>query len=426
MVFALFYYSVLANLLQHPIQNIQVMGAIIFRMPHLPNNADLQHQLREHLFALSPYAFELLAGDLLPFVGLHHVTVTRHRGDGGIDAEGDLISVSGLVHIRTGVQVKRHRHNIGRPDIDRFIGALGGKFRHGIFITTSNYAPQAIQKAKESPWIGVDTISGHQLVALMQQHRLGIDTDAETPRIDEEFFLQFEAQARLSTSQIKDSSVDYQAGTDTQILTPQEDLISIQTLGFELRVDPYTVLDWVRTGRLTADSVPLVGKRERYFFRRERISTIRHELGLDALPASGAAWRQSFLDFARTRQMRRSYKPVLLLVLLRLVDRRGEAHIDAIAQEFRAFYQQQQRAGQQLEADGVLHNPDHADLEAVRRIIIKNPLDRFILQHFLEYDATTGIVRFHPQLWQELRAYDLRDLQASAEAQLDYYCVRTQ
>ncbi|EFO79383.1 superfamily II DNA/RNA helicase [Oscillochloris trichoides DG-6] len=393
-------------------------------MPHPPHNPDLQHQLREHIFALSPYAFELLAGDLLPYIGLQHVTVTRQRGDGGIDAEGDLITPSGLVRVRTGVQVKRHRNNIGRPDIDRFIGALGGKFRHGLFITTSNYAPQALQKAKESPLIGVDTINGGQLIALMQQHNLGVCEHAEAPRVDADFFLQFEAQARLHAGQLKDAPATYLASQNEATLRPQDDLISMHTLGFELRVDPYTVQDWVRNGRLTPDSAPLVGQRERYFFRRDRIATIRHELGLDALPSSGAEWRQAFLDFARSRQMTRSYKPVLLLVLLRHVDRRGEAHIDRIAQEFRAFYQQQARDGHLIESDGPLHQPDQADLEAVRRLIIKHPLERFILQHFLEYDPATGMVRFTPELWQELRAYELRDLQASAEAQLHAYRQR--
>ncbi len=374
---------------------------------------------------LSPYAFELLAGDLLPYVGLQRVTVTRQRGDGGIDAEGDLITPSGLVHVRTGVQVKRHRNNIGRPDIDRFIGALGGRFRHGIFITTSNYAPQALQKAKESPLIGVDTINGDQLIALMQQYHLGVQVNAEIPHVDADFFLQFEAQARLSATHLKDSPEDYTVSHEAVVVPPQDDLISMRTLGFELRVDPYTVQDWVRSGRLTPDSAPLVGKHERYFFRRDRINTIRHELGLDALPTSGAEWRQAFLSFARTRQLTRSYKPVFLLVLLRLVDRCGEAHIDAIARDFRAFYQEQLRAGVQIETEGLLHNPDQADLAAVRRLIIKHPLDRFILQHFLEYDATTGMVRFTPQLWQELRAYELRDLHASAEAQLRDYRQRT-
>lgn len=137
-----------------------------------PANPDLRRQLRERLLALSPRAFELFAGDLLSFVGLRRVAVTRYVGDGGIDAHGDLVGGSDLVCVPTGVQVKRQRQNVRRPDIDRFIGALGGQFPHGIFITTASYAAQAREKARSSPLLRVNTIDGDDLAALMGRHRL--------------------------------------------------------------------------------------------------------------------------------------------------------------------------------------------------------------------------------------------------------------
>ena len=79
-----------------------------------PTNPDIRRQLRTHLYALSPRAFELFAGELLSFIGLRHVEVTRYSGDGGIDAHGDLISASELICVPTGVQVKRHRE-LGMP-----------------------------------------------------------------------------------------------------------------------------------------------------------------------------------------------------------------------------------------------------------------------------------------------------------------------
>jgi len=41
---------------------------------------------------MSPRAFELFAGEFLVYVGLERIAVTRYIGDGGIDAEGDLIA----------------------------------------------------------------------------------------------------------------------------------------------------------------------------------------------------------------------------------------------------------------------------------------------------------------------------------------------
>src|SRR4028118_1541072 len=100
-------------------------------MTRPPLNPDVRQQLKTRLLDLSPRAFELFAGDLLVYVGLQDVAVTRYVGDGGIDAHGEIVTNSGIVRIPTGVQVKRHRSNVQRADIDRFIGALTGQYSQG-------------------------------------------------------------------------------------------------------------------------------------------------------------------------------------------------------------------------------------------------------------------------------------------------------
>lgn len=161
-------------------------------MPADPPPTDLRRRVEQRLLALSPRAFELFAGDLLTFIGLQRVVVTRYVGDGGIDAHGELVGECGLIRVPAGVQVKRHQSNVRRADIDRFLGALGGSFPHGIFITTAGFAPQARVKARSSPFLLVDTIGGGELVALIRRHQLGLRPD-ET--IDEAYFAAFELQA---------------------------------------------------------------------------------------------------------------------------------------------------------------------------------------------------------------------------------------
>jgi hypothetical protein len=116
---------------------------------------------------------------------------------------------------------------------------------------------------------------------------------------------------------------------------------------------------------------------------------------------------------------------VLLKALLRLVDRAGEARIDALAAEFRAFYTARRRAGLPVE----LGPPDLSDEGAVsdaqlRQLIVRNPLERFLIKGFLEYLPTEGVVRFAPQLWGELRAWELLDITQSADEQLAHYYGR--
>jgi len=83
-----------------------------------PANPDIKRELRDQLLTMSPRAFELFAGEFLVYVGLEKVSVTRYIGDGGIDAQGDLIA--GTFRLPVGVQVKRYRNNVQRTDIDKF------------------------------------------------------------------------------------------------------------------------------------------------------------------------------------------------------------------------------------------------------------------------------------------------------------------
>lgn len=383
-----------------------------------PLQPDIRRRLKTRLLELSPRAFELFAGDLLTYIGLQNVAVTRYSGDGGVDAHGDLLSESQLVCVPTGVQVKRHRANVQRADIDRFIGALGGQYRHGIFITTANYAAQARVKARNSPLLWVDTVNGDDIASLMQRHQLGL-LARDTTTLDEDYFRDFEAQA--DTRQLREGRAEYE--TATAAAEPAEqDLISLRALSYDLRVDFYTARDWILRGWLQPDQVVHDGRRESYFFRRERVAQIRRELIGVARPASGAEWRQEFLDFVGSKTLVKSYKPVLLQALLRLVDRNGEAALDDVAALFHEFYLQRQRDGLPVEFGvPLLADPRAVDSAAIKRLIVKNPLERFIIQGFFEYDAQTGIVRFAPQLWRELRFYELLDVQQSIAEQLAYY-----
>src|SRR2546430_17110518 len=87
-----------------------------------PTNPDIKRQLKQQLLAMSARSFEFFAGEFLVYVGLEAVSVTRYIGDGGIDASGNLIA--GQFRIPIGIQVKRYRNNVQRPDIDKFVGAL--------------------------------------------------------------------------------------------------------------------------------------------------------------------------------------------------------------------------------------------------------------------------------------------------------------
>ena len=382
---------------------------------------------------MSPRAFELFAGEFLVYVGLEAVSVTRYIGDGGIDAHGKL--VIGQFRIPIGVQVKRHRNNVQRPDIDRFIGALSGRFSEGMFMTTADYTSGALQKASTSiP--RVLTLNGDQVVSIMLEHRLGLKTsslNAEKLDIDPDYFVTFETMRNLLVSRVRETPQNYHTNTSTSDtgtpldeptidLKPEEDLISLNALGYALRVDPARVRRWVENETLRPDRSQTAGERTSHYFRRDRIEQIRRSLGLQNIPASSDQWKQEFLDFAKSRNLTKSYKPVMLKAFFKLVDREGKVQIDDLVKEFRDYYVQRANAGQPLEhGASPLSDPTKPSDSTIKRLIITYPLERFLIKNFMEYSSEEGVLRIAPQLWQALCYYEVVDTLKSTDEQIRYY-----
>ena len=401
-----------------------------------PVNPDIKRELKQQLLSLSARSFEFFAGEFLVYVGLESVSVTRYIGDGGIDALGSL--VAGLFRIPVGIQVKRNRNNVQRPDIDKFIGALSGRFSEGLFMTTANYAPGALQKATASiP--RVLTLNGDEIVSIMVEHNLGLRSspkNTERLDIDPDYFTAFEARKSLLSYHVAEASQDYSTGPSTSVpgalrdeqtidLKPEEDFISLNALSYALRVDPARVRRWVESETLHPDIAQVLGERTSYYFRRDRIEQIRKSLGIDNIPISSEEWKQEFLDFAKSRKLSKSYKPVMLKALFKLVDREGKVNIDDVVKEFKGYYVRQAEAGKPLEyGASLLADPTRVNDNAIKRLIITNPLERFLIKNFIVYFPEEGVLQIAPQLWQELRQYEVIDALKSADEQINYYVAR--
>ena len=65
-----------------------------------------------------------------------------------------------------------------------------------------------------------------------------------------------------------------------------------------------------------------------------------------------------------------------------------------------------------------------ATVNAIKRLIITYPLERFLIKNFMHYFPEEGILQIAPQLWQELRYYEVVDTLKSADEQISYYYTR--
>ncbi|MCX7898096.1 MAG: restriction endonuclease [Rhodocyclaceae bacterium] len=154
--------------------------------------ARLAEELLERIKECSPQFFERLVIDLLVKMGYGGSPreAAQHlgrSGDGGIDG---LIKEDPLGFDVVYLQAKRWQNVVGRPEVQRFVGALQGlRARKGVFLTTSWFTPEAIDYVKYiDPKVVL--IDGRTLAELMIDHDVGV-TVAEVfavKRIDSDYF----------------------------------------------------------------------------------------------------------------------------------------------------------------------------------------------------------------------------------------------
>ena len=108
-------------------------------------------------------------------------------GDEGIDGiiKEDKLGLDVIY-----IQAKRWEGSVGRPEIQKFIGALAGQgAKKGVFITTSRYTPDAREYQPKND-TKIVLIDGVQLAELMIDFNLAVSvsTTFEIKKIDNDYF----------------------------------------------------------------------------------------------------------------------------------------------------------------------------------------------------------------------------------------------
>jgi len=146
----------------------------------------------ENVMSCSPAFFERLVVELLVEMGYggsrrEAARAVGQTGDEGIDGiiDEDKLGLDTIY-----IQAKKWANSVGRPEIQKFVGALAGKrARKGIFITTSSFSSEAMRyvTAIDSKVILID---GKKLAELMIDYNVGVTevTSYKLKRIDSDYF----------------------------------------------------------------------------------------------------------------------------------------------------------------------------------------------------------------------------------------------
>jgi restriction system protein len=135
------------------------------------HNAGVAKELHARLMVMTPTEFEVLVGTLLDRMGFA-VTVTKPTSDGGVDVRGTL-AVGGTMGVNMAVQVKRWKHNVSSPEVQKLRGSLM-VHEQGLLVTTSGFSSGAKSEASKPNAIPVGLIDGKELVALLMRHQIGV------------------------------------------------------------------------------------------------------------------------------------------------------------------------------------------------------------------------------------------------------------
>lgn len=153
---------------------------------------DLAAELLDQVRSASPTFFERLVVDLMLKMGYGGFRegagfVTPASGDAGIDG---VINEDRLGLDVVYLQAKRWEGSVGRPEIQKFVGALHGKrARKGVFITTSSFSGDARDYVEHiDPRVVL--IDGTELARLMIDYDIGVSTSQtyRIKRIDTDYF----------------------------------------------------------------------------------------------------------------------------------------------------------------------------------------------------------------------------------------------
>ena len=161
-------------------------------LAHQGLREQLAQELLSRVLSCSPTFFEQLVVELLVKMGYGSSRKDAEErigqtGDGGIDGifKEDRLGLDTIF-----IQAKRWQGSVGRPEIQKFVGALQGqRARKGVFITTSAYTAEAREYAYK-----IDTkvvlIDGKLLASLMTDFDVGVSVAATylVKRLDSDYF----------------------------------------------------------------------------------------------------------------------------------------------------------------------------------------------------------------------------------------------
>ncbi|MDR1486337.1 MAG: DEAD/DEAH box helicase [Planctomycetaceae bacterium] len=239
----------------------------------------------------------------------------------------------------------------------------------------------------------------------------------EERRIDEDLYRSGEKPEFLLDYPI--NVLDYEA---IDLFNWQEEakgMISQMEFVRQVNVQSTTVTDYIANGKLRPDlSVPISEHRTFNYFKKETLEKAVNEFGWIFI-IDDNRW-EIFLEFVKKMDMQYSYKPVFMKAFLAVVDEKGIAKLEDIAEYFCNYYEQRRKNGWIVEKSGIFARGDYTNKDAVKNIL-SNPFRVFEEMNFIHHSKTIGFIQIDGTIWKHLDKTKKNEILTICDEKLNLY-----
>jgi len=178
--------------------------------------------------------------------------------------------------------------------------------------------------------------------------------------------------------------------------------LSDEQLARELFVSTGTVKSWVKKVKILPSVTIPIGKSKLNYYKPDQVNKIRQELNLKIHDET--TQYDDFYDFINEGNYTFSYKMIMMLSMLKIIDHNGECNLDDLIVEYRKFYMQRIEKNLKVDRD----NCPYSDVEYIendalmKRSILSNPFEKFERKRFMYHSKDLNHISFSNNLWQKI------------------------
>lgn len=187
------------------------------------------------------------------------------------------------------------------------------------------------------------------------------------------------------------------------------DCLTVSQISRQYNVEVEDILSAIKNGTLVADKVvPL--------FSSKVVETFL------SAPNNGRTMLfDNFMHEITHMRVNYSYKPVLVMAIMRGASKNGEIALSDLVDFFLDFYEKRQAAGFIIEKADSSFVKFPNDRQHAARTIIRYPITVFENKHFISFNPQTSVLTVAKSIWQRIDAETKAFIEASCEKILEEY-----